>query len=260
LASGLIRIKGFEFKLELIVKFTALAVVGAAFYAFWSSVADFNGTTALAAPENNPPVVRILDPKNNSVHSANSLIRYSISVSDKEDGESKFDEIQGGKIFLEIRFVERAQQGKKLALVTEPPGLVRIKRSDCFSCHQFHNRLIGPSFTEIAARYAENQNAGAILAGRILGGSQNVWGEAVMPAHSDLSEKSALQIADWIMKAGLDKSLNYLSGKEGAFRPLPPDKVTEGYFQLTASYTDNGVPGQPGDALTGQDVVIIRFH
>ncbi len=56
-------------------------------------------TAASGQWQNNPPIVKITEPKSNSVFPLNSLVRYSISVSDREDGESRFDEIPPIKYF-----------------------------------------------------------------------------------------------------------------------------------------------------------------
>src|SRR5438067_9168021 len=42
---------------------------------------------------NQPPVVKIITPANNSAFPWNEPIRYTITVSDKEDGESEYQEI-----------------------------------------------------------------------------------------------------------------------------------------------------------------------
>lgn len=214
--------------------------------------------------ENSPPVVKITAPGNNSVHPGKSLITYSISVSDREDGESTFDEIADDKIFLEIEFVEGSpdtREGEKKENSTvEPAGLSHIKKSDCFTCHQFNTRSIGPAFTEMATRYADDKNAKTLLATRIREGSQHIWGKAIMPAHADVPEAEATHIAAWILSAGANTNLNYIKGRTGAFRTTVPIGAREGYFVLKATYADSGLPGQPGKSLTGQDVVIIRSN
>lgn len=53
---------------------------------------------------NNAPVVKIIIPKNNSRYEWNTPIRYNIIVSDKEDGESKFQEILSSEVSLEVRY------------------------------------------------------------------------------------------------------------------------------------------------------------
>jgi len=49
--------------------------------------------------KDHPPSVKILSPKNNSLFNFDTQINYQISVADKEDGDSKYDEINGKEIF-----------------------------------------------------------------------------------------------------------------------------------------------------------------
>lgn len=225
------------------------------------------GTQSQTAPstsqqrENSAPVVRIMTPVNNSIHPPNSMIRYAITVSDAEDGESKFDEILSDRILLEIKFVKErsdrpAEKGEVVPAI--PVGLSLIINSDCMSCHQFRDRLIGPSFGQIAKHYARDSGAGNKLAARIRDGSKGIWGETLMPAHPDIGDEASRKMARWILKAGVDTKLNYIAGKEGTFRLEIPEGESEGFFLLTAIYTDKGLPENPADVRTGQDVVIIR--
>jgi cytochrome c len=118
--------------------------------------------------------------------------------------------------------------------------------------------LIGPSFFEIASRYSKTTDANQILGSRITGGSQGVWGEAIMPAHPDISMEASREMIDWILKNGLNENLNYLPGKEGSFRADKPTGAPEGFFVLKAIYTDKGIPGKPTETITGEDIVTIR--
>jgi cytochrome c len=216
--------------------------------------------TAPAQSRNNAPVVKIVAPKNNSTFSTNSLIPYSITVSDREDGESKYDEIASDKIFLEIKFVEDAgdsSDASKLFPDTEPEGLTLMKNSDCFTCHQFASVLVGPSFRDIAMRYPEDSQEKTRVASRITNGSKSLWGQAVMPAHPDISPEAAAKIATWIIRHGASQTLNYIAGKEGSFRLTTPPGAQGGFFALRASYTDKGIQG--AEKLSSQDVVTIRY-
>lgn len=212
--------------------------------------------------KNNPPEVKILSPKNNSVHKLNSLIRYSITVSDVEDGESKYDEIPSGKVFLEIKYVESSSDtwdNRKHASNDEPIGLSLMKNSDCFTCHQFKTKLIGPSFQEIATRYLKAPAGKQILVKRIVGGSTGIWGEAIMPAHPDITPEASENIVVWILNNGTNLNLNYLMGKEGALRIERPPGARDGFFVLKASYTDKGLQDKTKENLSGKDVIIIRY-
>ena len=55
-----------------------------------------------AKPTNHPPTVKILSPKSGS-YEENAQVRYEIDVSDQEDGESKFQEINSTEVLLIVR-------------------------------------------------------------------------------------------------------------------------------------------------------------
>ena len=67
----------------------------------------------------------------------------------------------------------------------------------CTACHGMQNKLVGPSFKDITARYAGQAGAPALLAAKIKNGSQGVWGAIPMPAQA-LSAAEATQIAQWL--------------------------------------------------------------
>ena len=56
--------------------------------------------------ENQAPVVKIISPKINSSYRENAQVAYKISVSDKEDGESKYQEINPKEVLLKVEYVK----------------------------------------------------------------------------------------------------------------------------------------------------------
>lgn len=229
--------------------------------------AGFRQSTLYSAtPEqqkNTRPHIAIIEPKNKARHTLNSLIRYSVTVSDVEDGESKYGEILSHEVFVEQRFMEGTPpvSRQEIQIAQEQPiGLTIINSSDCFSCHQFKNKLIGPSFQEIANRYSRTPAAIKLLAQRIREGSTGIWSEIVMPAHSDISSTAAEDIVDWILKNGANPNVNYMVGKEGSVKLELPPGARDGYFTLKASYTDKGLREKPNDKMTGEDMIILLYE
>lgn len=80
----------------------------------------------------------------------------------------------------------RIEEGKQL-----------IENTDCLTCHKTDDKLIGPSYQDIAAKYSEQDISN--LATRIIKGSVGVWGEMPMPAHSGLSEDNAKKMVEYIL-------------------------------------------------------------
>jgi cytochrome c len=64
----------------------------------------------------------------------------------------------------------------------------------CTACHAMAQRLVGPSFAEIAKKHSGKVD---YLAGKIRSGSSGVWGPIAMPSQT-LSEPDARMIAAWL--------------------------------------------------------------
>ncbi|WP_338689935.1 PQQ-dependent sugar dehydrogenase [Haloferula helveola] len=75
------------------------------------------------------------------------------------------------------------------------PGTKALQEATCLSCHNSQDRLIGPSFAEIVAKYGKDPKAPAELAKKVKEGGVGAWGEQPMPAHPMYSDK---QIAEML--------------------------------------------------------------
>ncbi len=78
-------------------------------------------------------------------------------------------------------------------------GLNLIAKSDCFTCHKLREKLVGPSYGEVANKYpntAENIN---LLADRIMKGSQGIWGTVPMLAHPNIKKEDAEKMVKYIL-------------------------------------------------------------
>ncbi len=68
----------------------------------------------------------------------------------------------------------------------------------CTACHGVNNTIVGPGFTEIAAKYKGRADAEAYLTEKIRAGGSGVWGAVPMPAQPQLSADDAAKLARWI--------------------------------------------------------------
>ncbi len=71
------------------------------------------------------------------------------------------------------------------------------QRHGCTACHGVDNLIVGPSFREIARKYAGHGDAAAYLAGKVKAGGAGVWGAMAMPPQA-LGEADAKSIAQWL--------------------------------------------------------------
>lgn len=210
--------------------------------------------------QNHVPVVKIVSPKNNSNFAPGVQVNYSVTVSDKEDGDSKFDEINIKQVLMQVKYI--SDESKLAALVNrpvenDPPGLTVMRLSNCFNCHGFDNKVIGPSFNDINKRYKPSADNIALLEKRIRDGSKGVWGKESMPSHPELKKEEIQNIVKWMMQ-NADANETWYVGTEGAIKLPVSEGGKNGIYLLTASYTDHGAKDGTGTNLKGQDVVVIR--
>ena len=66
-------------------------------------------------------------------------------------------------------------------------------------CHRVDERLIGPSFQEVAAKYSASQNNINLLVNSILAGGDGNWGDLPMSAHPNMSAATARQMVNEIL-------------------------------------------------------------
>ena len=73
------------------------------------------------------------------------------------------------------------------------------KNSGCLNCHNVDTKLVGPSLKDIAGKYADQADASAYLADKILKGSNGVWGPIPMPPNANVSPENAKVLDDFIL-------------------------------------------------------------
>ena len=88
-----------------------------------------------------------------------------------------------------------------LALIAGPAlasaDLARAR--NCNACHAPEKKLIGPSFKDIAAKYAADANAQAKLVRKVREGGVGVWGQIPMPANPQVTADEAGVLVKWIL-------------------------------------------------------------
>ena len=73
------------------------------------------------------------------------------------------------------------------------------KKYNCLACHQTDKKLVGPSYKDVAAKYAKDKDAVAKLAEKIQKGGTGVWGQIPMPANPQVNADEAKTLATWVL-------------------------------------------------------------
>ncbi len=72
------------------------------------------------------------------------------------------------------------------------------KAKGCYACHAENVKKVGPSYKDVAKKYADKPDAVAYLSERIKKGGVGVWGNVPMPAQNVTDEESK-KLAEWVL-------------------------------------------------------------
>ena len=70
---------------------------------------------------------------------------------------------------------------------------------NCMACHAVEKKLVGPSYKDIATKYAGQADAVDKLAGKVLKGGSGAWGPVPMPANAQVNDADAKKLVAWIL-------------------------------------------------------------
>jgi cytochrome c len=70
---------------------------------------------------------------------------------------------------------------------------------NCMACHAVGQKLVGPAYKDVAARYASDKGAVDKLATKIMKGGSGSWGAVPMPANAQVNEAEAKKLAAWVL-------------------------------------------------------------
>ena len=74
-----------------------------------------------------------------------------------------------------------------------------LKKYACLSCHAVDKKLVGPSYKDVAAKYAGQSDAAAALAGKVKKGGQGVWGPIPMPPNPTVPDGDLQAMVKYIL-------------------------------------------------------------
>lgn len=76
-------------------------------------------------------------------------------------------------------------------------------KGTCIACHQARQKVVGPSWHDVAAKYKGQADAPRLLAERVRkGGGKNVWGPLLMPPvpRDKLNDAELAAVIAWVLK------------------------------------------------------------
>jgi cytochrome c len=74
------------------------------------------------------------------------------------------------------------------------------KKHMCTTCHVVKGaKTIGPSYADVAKKYAGQKDAEAKLADKVKKGGQGVWGQVPMPPNAAVPDADIKTLVKWVL-------------------------------------------------------------
>ena len=77
--------------------------------------------------------------------------------------------------------------------------MVLATTKNCMACHAVDKKLVGPSYKDIATKYAGQVDAADKLANKVVKGGSGAWGPVPMPANAQINDADAKKLVAWIL-------------------------------------------------------------
>ena len=90
-------------------------------------------------------------------------------------------------------------KGDAIDLSTADEGKELIAKSDCLACHKLQDKMVGPSYSDVAAKYSYSKSTVQNLAGKIISGGAGVWGQIPMTPHPNVTSENAQKMVTYIL-------------------------------------------------------------
>lgn len=87
-------------------------------------------------------------------------------------------------------------------LLASAPAMANLdlaKKSNCMSCHTVDKKLVGPSYQDVAKKYAGNKDALKTLSAKVKAGGKGAWGEIPMPPNAAVKDADIETLVKWIL-------------------------------------------------------------
>ncbi|MBC7501484.1 MAG: c-type cytochrome [Herminiimonas sp.] len=96
--------------------------------------------------------------------------------------------------------VEAANRGSPAKPVgATASGVTLLNTHGCIACHGMRNKIVGPGFNEITARYQDDAIAQPRLQEKIRMGGSGAWGPVPMPPHPTIKDDDIKTMVQWIL-------------------------------------------------------------
>lgn len=128
------------------------------------------------------------------------LLEYGTPWYDGSDGKLKRISYTADPVSFDVAQSDPRMKGLSLA----HEGTDLISKSTCLACHTTNIKSIGPSYEEVAEKYADDPDAQERLANKVMKGGAGVWGPIPMPPHPQHKMEDARKMIESILSLEME--------------------------------------------------------
>lgn len=74
-----------------------------------------------------------------------------------------------------------------------------LKKNNCTACHAIDKKLVGPSYKDVAKKYAGDAGAEKVLAEKVKKGGKGSWGQVPMPPNPAVSDADVTAMVKYVL-------------------------------------------------------------
>jgi cytochrome c len=89
-----------------------------------------------------------------------------------------------------------------VALMVSVPAFASqelAQKNGCLACHGVDKKIVGPSYKDVAKKYAADKGAAAKLIAKVKKGGSGVWGPVPMPPNPQVKDDDLKKIIAWVL-------------------------------------------------------------
>ena len=87
------------------------------------------------------------------------------------------------------------------AALADADATALLTKYSCGACHTVANKLVGPSYADVAKKYKGDASAPAKVAAKVKSGGSGVWGAIPMPPNN-VPDADLKNLVEWILSRG----------------------------------------------------------
>lgn len=87
-------------------------------------------------------------------------------------------------------------------MLASAPAMANLdlaKKSNCMSCHAADKKLVGPSYQDVAKKYAGQADAVKTLSAKVKAGGKGNWGQIPMPPNAAVKDADIETLVKWVL-------------------------------------------------------------